>query len=225
MALAYFITDPDRGFIEKLLGGGFSNWKERDLCLWACFLGTPCTILELNRIQIGDVITKKGELVKNFVIRGNKGFTGLEREIYLTNRKLCNVLSNLINSLLSHKNNAGDHPDYYKGLDPTRPLFQTEKGDGFSITKKDVPATEKKEAHTLYNPNSLRRHIMDFMKEGGIEYPNADSGRRTFATKLHRQGVYVYLIHHLLGNKRLETTKKIIESDPVNMGSIAAKAY
>lgn len=190
---------------------------ERDLCLWAFFIGTPCSILELNRIQLGDVITKSGVLSKSFVIRGEKSFTGDDRKIYLTNKRLSDILANYISNVDFP---AGEHPDYYGGRDPSHPLFITKDGKGFALTAKKLSGLR-----IGYKPDSLRRHIMNLMKEGGIENPNAQSGRRTFATKLHRNHRHISQITHLLGDKTLETTKRLIGNDPVDMGAIAAEAF
>lgn len=224
MPLPHLVIDSERDWIEKQLGN-LKAMSERDLCIWAYFLGTPCSILELNRIQIGDVINQTGELKKSFIIRGALDLVGDERKIYLVNKKLRKVTLNYIDYLVWHNCISGDHPDYYRGLDPSSPLFITEKGDGFSITKVKMKGTEKKPPYTLYRANSLRRHIMDFMIEGGIENPSSQSGRRTFATKLKRDNVHIRYINHLLGDKSLSVTRRLIGNDPDDMGAVAAKAY
>jgi len=66
---------------------------------------------------------------------------------------------------------------------------------------------------------------MNFMLEGGIENPSSQSGRRRFATILCREHMHEAYINHLLGFKSLEATKRLIGSDPVDMGAIAAKAF
>ena len=51
------------------------------------------------------------------------------------------------------------------------------------------------------------------------------SGRRTFAVRLKRHGVDVPTIHLMLGNKSLETTLRLIETDTVSMLAIADMAF
>ena len=51
------------------------------------------------------------------------------------------------------------------------------------------------------------------------------SGRRTFAVRLKRHGVDVPTIHLMLGNKTLETTLRLIETDTVSMLAIADMAF
>ena len=53
MPLPHLVIDSERDWIERQLGK-LKAMRDRELCIWAYFLGTPCSILELNRIQIGD---------------------------------------------------------------------------------------------------------------------------------------------------------------------------
>jgi len=76
---------------------------ERDMCIWSFFIATPCLILELNRVQLGDVMTKKGELVKSFVIRGELDFVGDERKIFLTSKGLLKFFLITLSTLLFQK--------------------------------------------------------------------------------------------------------------------------
>jgi len=213
MALPHLITDSERKFIEKVILKT-SPMPERDLCIWAFFIGTPCLILELNRIQVGDVIAKSGKINRCFDIRGDLDIVGDKRKIYLTNEFIQKIILNYFLELRSKGFCRGDHIDHYQGLDPLSSLFLTTEGKEFSLTKTE----------TTYKPDSLRRHIMNFMLEGGIENPSSQSGRRTFATKLKRENIHVKWINHLLGNG-LEATKRLIGNDPIDMGAIAAKAY
>ncbi|MCS6162401.1 hypothetical protein [Shewanella baltica] len=66
---------------------------------------------------------------------------------------------------------------------------------------------------------------LNILKNAGVESPSVLSGRRAFAVELHRQGYDVAHIHYLLGNKTLETTQKLLTTDPISMGAIAANAF
>lgn len=52
-----------------------------------------------------------------------------------------------------------------------------------------------------------------------------DCGRRTFAVNLQRKGFDFAHIHHLLGNKTKQATKRLLSTDPVDMGNIAKEAF
>ena len=208
MALPHFITQKELNWlIESTLVT--SKNKDRDLCLIAMFVGTPCFVLELNRIQIGDILNKNGKLKKQFFVRCEKDSNGEDRHIYISS----NALRNIIQSYLNSHKAKGEHPDYYLGLDHEAPLFD------FSITSRAV------DDKTSYAASSLGNHIKKLLRDGGIEQPSALSGRRTFANRLHAIGMDVSYIHHLLGNKMLETTRKLLINNAVDMGSIAARAF
>lgn len=196
--LPHLITVPEQKWLFDVTKDQ-SPWVERDFCLLAFFMGSPCTILELNKITISDVL--KGNMInKSFTIRGDKAFNGEYRKMYINKD-----VSKLLNKYIRSMDNL-----YENDL-----LFRTVKGEAFAIT---MTKGKKK-------PDSLRRHILDLLRESGIESPSAMSGRRTFAVEANRKGVHVSVIHHLLGNKMLTTTKRLIDSDPISMGEVSINAY
>ncbi len=192
MALPYLIKDSDRRFIEKWITAS-SKWPARDLCLLAFFIGTPCTILELNRITISDVLGGSGKINKRFTIRGDKSFNGVHRMVHIKEN-----LSKYLGKYLESTLNLFENEFLFRNLNNKPFAITTLKGN--------------------QRADSLTRHILDLLRESGIEQPSALSGRRTFATKANNEGVHVSVIHHLLGNKALSTTKRLIDSDPLTMG-------
>lgn len=192
----------------------------RDKCLIAYFLGSPCSTLEINRIQLKDVIHKSGSLNKKFAIKEVVNSSDINRYFYLTNKKLIEFTKQYLNHRVKNKIALGDNPDQYLGLDPDEGFFISYQGKGFSIAKRERPNNK-----ITYTCDSLNRHIKMLLSQSGIENPSILSGRRTFAVNLHRKGFDVAHIHHLLGNKTLETTMKILTTDPVEMGNIAAQAF
>ena len=199
MALPYLVKDSDLRFIEKWIRAS-SKWIERDLCLLAFFVGTPCLILELNRITISDVLSGSDKINKSFTIRGDKTFNDEYRTVHVK-ENLKKYLAKYLESI----------PNLFEN----EFLFRNADNKPFAITT--LKGNQR--------ADSLTRHILDFLREGGIEQPSALSGRRTFDTKANNNGIHISVIHHLLGNKTLTTTKRLIDSDPLTMGELAAKAY
>lgn len=198
MPLAHLITKKEQDWLFKVTKSQ-SPWFERDFCLLAFFMGSPCTILEINKITISDVLN--GDMLnKSFTIRGDKAFNGEYRTVHIK-QNLSKFLNNYIRSI----DNV-----YENDL-----LFRTLKGEAFSITT--IKGKQR--------ADSLKRHILDLLRESGIEQPSSQSGRRTFATAANRDGIHISTIHWLLGNKSLKTTKRLINSDPLTMGEVSANAY
>ena len=219
MALPPFVDPNEKEWLYKVTNKTSSN-PERDICLLNVFFLTPCTTLEINRIQIRDILYKPGTIKLEFNIRGALAFNGLERTIYLSNKKLRQHIKDYVDYRIKHKIGLGDHPDLWGGLDPNEPLFFTNKSAGFSIIKKTSP-----KGAVSYHSDALNRHIKELMRKSGIENPSILSGRRTFAVMLKRKGIDVSYIHYLLGNKSLKTTQKLFISDPVDMAAIAADVF
>ncbi|SHO57873.1 tyrosine-type recombinase/integrase [Vibrio quintilis] len=213
MALPPFIDKAKRDWLFKVTELN-STQPERDAALLAFFFGSACTTLEINRIQLKDVLKKSGKLSKRFDVRGN------ERVVYLTNPKLCDYTNRYIDYRVKNRIGLGDNPDQYLGLDPDDALFFSYQSKPFSIVR-----TKTKRGNDTYRCDALNRHLKMLMQNAGIESPSILSGRRTFAVTLHRQGYDIAHIHYMLGNKTLETTQKLLTTDPISMGDIARNAF
>ncbi|HAS5226693.1 TPA: site-specific integrase [Vibrio cholerae] len=209
MALPPIIEDKDKMWLFKVITQ--SPEPELNACLMGFFLGSGMTTLELCRIQVRDILQKNGQLTKSFTVKGE-----VMRDFYLSNLKL----QNLIKSYIEKRKKDGDNPDQYQGFDPDEAFFKRKNGDHFKIKRRD---TEK--GNTTYHCNALNNHIKRLLADSGIEQPSILSGRRTFAVRLKRQGVDTPTIHLMLGNKSLDTTLRLIETDTVNMLAIADMAF
>jgi len=219
MPLPHLIEPSEREWLFKVTKETSSD-PVRDVCLLGYFLATPCITLEINRIQLRDVLHKSGKLNKQFPIRGTASYNGEDRLIYLKNKRLVEFTKSYIQHRVKNNIGMGDNPDQYLGLDPDEALFYTSKGSGFSVVAKKTA-----KGSPTYSCDALNRHLKLLMNRAGIECPSVLSGRRTFAVMLKRKGFDVAHIHHLLGNKSLKTTTKLLTTDPLDMGAIAAEAF
>lgn len=209
MALPTLIEDKEKTWIFKVITQ--TPEPELNACLMGFFLGSGMSTLEICRVQVRDIVKKNGQLAKCFTVKGE-----VSRNFYLSNIKL----QNLIKSYIEKRKKDGDHPDLYNGFDEDEPFFKRSNGEHFKIKRR---TTEK--GNTTYHCNALNEHIKRLLSDSGIEQPSILSGRRTFAVRLKRQGVDVPTIHLMLGNKTLETTLRLIETDTVSMLAIADMAF
>ncbi len=212
MALPELIEKSKRDWIFKVTKSNSKN-PERDLAILSLFFGSGLTTFEINRIQICDVLSVNGVLQTSFDVRGN------ERLCHITNSKLRAYVDLYINHRVKNKIALGNNPDQYKGLNPFEALFISAKGKGFSIVKRETSLNPS------YACDALNRLIKTMLKNGGIESPSILSGRRTMAVNLYRAGYDLSHIHYILGNKTLETTNKLIETDEASMAAIAKAAF
>lgn len=152
MALPTLIEKKSWDWLFKVTAQN-SKQPERDLCLLAFFFGSACTSLELNRIQIRDVTMKSGKLAKSFTVRGN------EREVFLSNSRLCSYLTDYLQYRVKNKICLGNHPDHYLGLDPDEGLFISRQNRPFSIVrKKTITGADS------YTCDALNRHIVTLLR-------------------------------------------------------------
>lgn len=209
MALPTLIEDKDKTWIFKVITQ--TPEPELNACLMGFFLGSGMTTLEICRIQVQDIIKKNGQLTKCLAVKGD-----VSGDFYLSNTKL----QNHIKIYIEKRRKDGDHPDQYSGFDADEPFFKRRNGDPFKIKRR---TTEK--CNTTYHCNALNNHIKRLLADSGVQNPSILSGRRTFAVRLKRHGVDVPTIHLMLGNKCLETTLRLIETDTLTMLAIADMAF
>ncbi|MGI2024489.1 tyrosine-type recombinase/integrase [Shewanella glacialipiscicola] len=191
-----------------------SKQPERDQCLLAFFFGSACSTLEINRIQLKDVLSKSGKLTKLYTVRG------AEREFYLSSERLREYLNQYLTYRVKNRIGLGNNPDQYRSLDPDTALFFSYQNRPFSIVRKHTSA-----GSDSYSCDALNRHIKMLLRNAGTESPSVLSGRRAFAVELHRQGYDIAHIHYMLGNKTLETTQRLLTTDPIVMGEVAKNAF
>ena len=213
MALPAFLESHQIKWVFKVIKQ-INKYPDRDTCLMTFFLASALTTLEINRIQLKDVLHKNGSIKKEFQVKGEMARTG-----YIT-KQMKPSLQKYIEWRVKHKLCLGNNPDQYLTLDPDEALFLSNQGHAFSVVRKKTP-----KGNDTYSCDALNRHIKNLLKEAGIESPSILSGRRTYAINLQRKGFDVAHIHSMLGNKTAETTKKLLSTDPVDMGWIAAQAF
>ena len=98
-------------------------------------------------------------------------------------------------------------------------MFLTEDGAAYALTKRTLPS-----GVLSYSCNTLGAYISRLHANAGIEGGSAQSARRTFAVKQHRQGRDLVHIAAILGHKSVSTTKRLVDGDPVRLAEIVARA-
>ncbi len=219
MAKAIFVPRND---VNNLLDvtGACSNNPERDSALLAVAFATSMKVIELSRFTVADVLTEKGDYRKDSIVRAEIAFNGKDRPASWLSKKLQPYIDRYFETRLKLGHGVTTNRAAYRGLDPESPVIMTDEGQPLPIDRRKTGTGKISLTCT-----SLSRLISRRMRESGIEGGTAESTRRTFAISLQRKGYSVTIIHRLLGNAGLKTTRRLLDSDPEDLGSIAAKAF
>ena len=79
--------------------------------------------------------------------------------------------------------------------DASKPLFYTQKKDGFSA-------------------NSLTQYFFYLYRNVGLEGASSHSGRRSFLTGLANKGTAIHILKSLAGHRNISTTATYLYSSP-----------
>lgn len=132
---------------------------------------------EVSALRIGDVVAADGSIKDEVRLSAEQTKGDKSRTVFLP-EKLRKELSSYISLI--------------KTSDPSKPLFKTQKRDGFSA-------------------NTLTQHFHYLYKKAGVYGASSHSGRRTFITELANKGVGVRVLMALAGHRNISTTQAYID--------------
>ena len=207
--------------VEHLLKAtaSYSRVPKRDTALLLVLYGTALNVTELATITVGDYLGEKGLVRVTSAVRPGVAHNGEERPLYWSNKRIVAALDAYLAWRLEHKHGVTIKESAYRGLDPGSPIFLTEDGQPYSLTKRTLPS-----GVLSYSCNTLGAYISRLHANAGIEGGSAQSARRTWAVKQHRKGFDLVHIAAILGHKSVSTTKRLVSGDPVRLADIVARA-
>lgn len=182
--------------------------KERDVALLWVLYGTGMMPIEAARLTVGDYLGADGAVREESGIRAEVAFNDIPRPLYWSNKGVIGA----INAYLAARLRDG----YASDLES--PLFLTASGQPFTFTRRVTAAGAES-----YSCESLTQIIRRLHTQAGIEGGSALSARRTFGVRLHRKGYDLRHIQTLLGLQSLTATKRLVDADPVRLGSIVSR--
>lgn len=192
--------------------------KLRDVALLWVAYGTGMMPIELARLTIGDFLAEDGTVRAESEIRADIAFNRLARQLYWSNRGVVAALEDYLTERLRYGFGVGDQGSF-RGFDPASPLFLATNGKPFTFTRRVTPAGGES-----YSCESLTQILRRLHTQAGIENGSSLAARRTFGVRLHRKGYDLRHIQVLLGVQSLTAVKRMVESDPVRLGAIVARA-
>lgn len=207
--------------IEHLLKAtaACSRVPVRDTALILVLYGTALSVTELATITVGDYVDTNGAVRVTSTVRVDVAHNGEERPLFWSNKRVLSALDAYLEWRIEQKHGVTVKKGAYRELDPDSALFLTEDGEPYSLTKRKLSS-----GVWSYSCNTLGAYISRLHTNAGIEGGSAQSARRTFAVKQHRQGCDLVHIAAILGHKNVSTTKRLVEGDPVRLADIVAGA-
>lgn len=207
--------------IEHLLKAtaAYSRVPERDAALILTLYGTAMSVTELATFTVSDYLEATGAVRVTSAVRVDVAHNGEQRPLFWSNKRVVVALDAYLAWRVEHKQGVTIKKGAYRGLDPDSPLFLTEDGRPYTLTKRTLPS-----GVLSYSCNTLGAYISRLHANAGIEGGSAQSARRTFAVKQHRQGRDLVHIAAILGHKSVSTTKRLVDGDPVRLADIVARA-
>jgi site-specific recombinase XerD len=218
MAKTPYVTDEQRKHMLKATAG-HSKFKERDCALLRTLYGTALALTELAQITVADYINAKGVVRKESELRAEISNTGKKRGLYWVAPGLVAALDAYLAWRVAHRHGVTTMKAAYRSLDPESPIFLTDEGQPYALTKRVLASSGK----LSYSCNTLGALITRLHADCGIHGGSAQSARRTFAINAYSQGYDLVHIAHILGQKSISSTKKMVEQNPVSLGDIVAR--
>ena len=142
--------------------------------------------LKVSDVMVGGKVVDTLRLVGSYT-KGNK-----HRDIPLNNHKVIDAIEKHINNQMEVRG---------RFLEPTNPLFRSQKGRFFS-------------------PNSMVRLIKRIYDDAGFRNASSHSGRKKFATTLIEQGADINCVKLLMGHSSVQTTALYFSRSPNRLANL-----
>ena len=151
--------------------------KLRNRVMLLCTYHAGFRVGEVAALQYGDVVQADGSIAAEVRLAAEKTKGNRARTVFLP-EKLRKELAAYVKA--------------YPQQNPNKPLFYTQKREGFSA-------------------NTLAQHFFHLYHAAGLAGASSHSGRRTFITTLANKGIGVRVLQSLAGHRNISTTQAYIE--------------
>lgn len=174
-----------------------TNYAVRDTLLIYFSYGLGLRACELAGLNLNQVINDKGEVIERVLLTVTKGDE--DNETYLTDPDIKKALLEYVEWLKAHCQKKR------KPFSLNLPLFISQKGGRFS--------------------NKTMQKCFDrIYKQAFMKGFSSHSGRRTLASRLDEMGYSMRDIQAILRHKDIKTTARYIQTNPLRLQKVMAKA-
>lgn len=140
-------------------------------------------VAEVAALSINDVLNSDSTIKAEIRLMPNQTKGKYSRTVYL-NERVQKELALYVKCL--------------KIKDVTKPLFYTQKREGFSA-------------------NTLTQYFFFLYRKVGLEGASSHSGRRSFLTGLANKGTAIHILKSLAGHRNISTTAAYLYSSPTQL--------
>lgn len=193
-----------------LIAGDGRNGVRNRAIIWHSF-ASALRVSEIAKLKVKDVIEPSGEITEIGRLPGAAAKGGKSRmfiQLEPTQRK---TIKAYINYRIDQQLRCTDKKDY-RGLQADSPFYLARGVSGFQMSRKLYERADGIiEEYVVCS--SLQQLITTLIKRVGVKGGSSHSGRRSFATRLHRRGVDEHLIQLLLGHSEINMTMSYMEPD------------
>ena len=140
-------------------------------------------VAEVSALRINDVLNGDSTIKAEIRLMPNQTKGKHARTVYLNERM---------------QKELAQYIKYLKNKDVTKPLFYTQKREGFS-------------------PNTLTQYFFFLYRKVGLEGASSHSGRRSFLTGLANKGTAIHILKSLAGHRNISTTASYLYSSPTQL--------
>jgi len=192
----------------------------RNVAMLRVIYGTGMTLQEIARVPVKSYLRIDGKILEESVITSDIAFNASERPLYWTNSILVMAIEAYLALRIENRQMVTTCKMAYRGLDPDSPIFLTDEGAPYKLTKRPTKGGE-----ICYSCDSLSQLFRKLHAQAGIEGASATSGRRTCAVRLSKQGGSLKQIKTLLGLKSIQAARALADIDEIHLGTIAARVF
>jgi site-specific recombinase XerD len=189
----------------------------RNVALLTTVYGTGMMLTEIARMPVRAYLNGDGSVRVKSCVDAAIAYNAKERPLYWSNAKVVKAIDAYLAYRISYRQRLTPMATEYRGLDPHGPVFLTGDGEPYKLIERRTGS-----GGASYSCDSLSQLFRKLHLQAGIEGASAMSGRRTFAVRLANKGFDLRHINELLGHETLTATKRLIDADPVRLGSIVA---
>lgn len=219
MAKTPYVEDRDLKKMLKIAAVS-GELPVRNVPMLRTLYGTGMTLQEIARLPIKAYLSVNGDVLDESYVSEDVAYNGTSRPVFWSNKELIAALDEYLAYRIENRQMVTTRKGAYRGLDPDSPVFLTDEGEPYKLTKRKTAA-----GTISYSCDSLSQLFRKLHMQAGVNGASATSARRTFAVRLHNKGYDLKSIKVLLGLKTLRSTKNLIDADPVRLGAIAAGVF